>query len=175
MSKIIIKTSIYFTVITITICVVAYVVYNCGKENPEAIDQSLQNSLWIVDGKQDWKTCWTFFTYSFLHADFWHLAPNMMILLPVGVFLEYGHSSYRPAIVYFMGCILGGMLSGIVAPGVFLLGSSGGVYRALKKWCRTYSNYLPRLRQRGHFSTFSGKIEILIFLKYRYFPENVPR
>ena len=32
----------------------------------------------------------------------------------------------------FMGCILGGMLSGIIAPGVFLLGASGGVYRPLK-------------------------------------------
>ena len=75
---------------------------------------------------------WRFFTYSFLHADAMHLISNMIIFLLVTPMLELGHDSIRLAVVYVVGCILGGMLSGIVAPGVYLVGASGGCYSAFK-------------------------------------------
>ena len=61
-----------------------------------------------------------------------HLISNMIIFLLVTPMLELGHDSIRPAVVYVVGCILGGLLSGIVAPGVYLVGASGGCYSAFK-------------------------------------------
>merc|ERR1711879_167610 len=52
----------------------------------------------------------------------------MIIFLLVTPMLELGHDSVRPAAVYVIGVIMGSLLSGIVAPGVYLVGASGGCY-----------------------------------------------
>jgi len=52
----------------------------------------------------------------------------MIVFLLVTPLLELGHDSLRPFIIYFFGCILGAILSGIVAPNVYLVGASGGCY-----------------------------------------------
>ena len=57
-----------------------------------------------------------------------HLVSNMIIFLLVTPILEAAQDSLRPAAVYIIGCVLGSMLSGIVAPGVYLVGASGGCY-----------------------------------------------
>lgn len=114
----------YFTVIIATLCIIAYFVYNYNEPG----QQKLLQSIWILDGQQNWAEPWRFFTYSFLHADAMHLISNMIIFLLVTPMLELGHDSIMPAVIYVVGCTLGGMLSGIVAPGVYLVGASGGCY-----------------------------------------------
>jgi len=114
----------YFTVIIAVLCTIAYFVYNFNQPGQTA----LLKSIWILDGTQNWAQPWRFFTYSFLHADAMHLISNMIIFLLVTPMLELGHDSIRPAVVYVVGCVLGGLLSGIVAPGVYLVGASGGCY-----------------------------------------------
>ena len=113
----------------VVLCTIAYFVYNFNQPGQAA----LLKSIWILDGTQNWAQPWRFFTYSFLHADAMHLISNMIIFLLVTPMLELGHDSIRPAVVYVVGCVLGGLLSGIVAPGVYLVGASGGCYSAFKK------------------------------------------
>lgn len=115
----------YFTVITAVLCIVAFFIYNVPADKAQ---QSLIESQWIYTGQQTWNQPWRFLTYSFLHADAMHLTSNMIIFLLVAPMLELGHDSIRPAVIYIVGCILGALLSGIVAPGVYLVGASGGCY-----------------------------------------------
>lgn len=114
----------YFTVIIAILCFVAFYVYNISPENSQ---QALIQSTWIYNGQQSLEV-WRYFTYSFLHADTMHLVSNMIIFFLVTPMLELGHDSIRPAAVYIIGVVLGAILSGIVAPGVYLVGASGGCY-----------------------------------------------
>jgi membrane associated rhomboid family serine protease len=81
---------------------------------------------------------WTLFTYMFLHADFWHLLFNMLILFFSGrLFLEYV-GDRRLLTVFLYGGIAGGMLFFIIynispafTTGIPLVGASAGVVAVL--------------------------------------------
>jgi membrane associated rhomboid family serine protease len=81
---------------------------------------------------------WTLFTYMFLHADFWHLLFNMLILFFSGrMFLEY-IGDRRLLTVFLYGGIAGGMLFFIIynispafTTGIPLVGASAGVVAVL--------------------------------------------
>lgn len=82
---------------------------------------------------------WTFFTYSFFHAGFFHLFWNMLILYYMGQFLL---NLFRPSMfynVYFLGVLAGGLLF-LVSYRLFpvfssqtppLIGASAGVMAVL--------------------------------------------
>ncbi len=92
---------------------------------------------------------WTIITYMFLHADFWHLLWNMLILYFSGqIFLEY-IGDRRLLTVFLYGGIAGGMtfftiynLSPAFTTGIPLVGASAGVVAVLIA-CATYVPKLP--------------------------------
>lgn len=116
----------YFTALILIICWVCFYIYNLSDDSISALINSWM--IYFPDNVNKNYEFWRLFTYSFLHADLTHIASNCFILLIVGSMLELGHDSFRPAIIYCVGCIFGSLLSGIVAPGVYLVGASGGCY-----------------------------------------------
>lgn len=71
----------------------------------------------------------TFFTYAFLHGDFWHLAGNMLFLWVFGDNVEdaLGHIRY---LIFYLACAAAGaLLHGALAPAsqAPLIGASGAI------------------------------------------------
>lgn len=97
---------------------------------------------------------WTIFTYMFLHADFWHLFTNMIVLFFTGrIFLEF-LGDRRLLTVFLYGGIAGGMLfiilyniSPAFTAGAPLVGASAGVAAVLV----AAATYMPRLPVRLFF------------------------
>lgn len=97
---------------------------------------------------------WTIVTYMFLHADFWHLLFNMLILFFSGrMFLEYV-GDRRLLTVFLYGGIAGGMLffllfniSPAFTTGLPLVGASAGVVAVLV----AVATYVPNLPVRLFF------------------------
>lgn len=83
------------------------------------------------------KRPWTIASYMFLHANFWHLAFNMLFLYFIGRIFEDFQSNARFYSIYFGGGLAGGVLyliayntfpvfTSIPEP-VYMLGASGAV------------------------------------------------
>jgi len=97
---------------------------------------------------------WTLLSYMFLHADFWHLLWNMLILFFSGrIFLEY-LGERRLLTVFLYGGIAGGMLFFVmynVSPAftaaVPMVGASAGVVAVLV----ATATYLPNMPVRLFF------------------------
>ena len=97
---------------------------------------------------------WTIITYMFLHAGFWHLLMNMIILFFSGkIFLEYV-GDRRLLTVFLYGGIAGGMvfftlynISPAYATGVPLVGASAGVVAILV----AAATYVPNMPVRLFF------------------------
>lgn len=53
---------------------------------------------------------WTIITYAFLHADFWHIFWNMLILYWFSNYILNLFNGKRLLTVYFLGAIFGGLL-----------------------------------------------------------------
>jgi membrane associated rhomboid family serine protease len=70
---------------------------------------------------------WSPFTYMFLHADFWHLFMNMLMLFFFGPPIEskWGSSEF---IRYYLVCGLGGVLLSFVFLPDAIIGASAAVY-----------------------------------------------
>lgn len=94
---------------------------------------------------------WTIFTYMFMHAGFWHLFWNMLILFFSGrIFMEY-LGEKRLLTVFIYGGLAGGMLFFIlynISPafttGVPLVGASAGVVAVLV----AAATYVPQMEVR---------------------------
>jgi membrane associated rhomboid family serine protease len=71
----------------------------------------------------------TFLTYSFLHIDFWHLAPNMLFLWVFGDNVEDALGHFRFLVFYLLCAAAGAALHGFVAPMADgpLIGASGAI------------------------------------------------
>lgn len=71
----------------------------------------------------------TYVTYSFLHADFWHLAGNMLFLWVFGDNVEDALGHFRFLVFYLASAAAGAWLHGFVQSGsdVPLIGASGAV------------------------------------------------
>jgi membrane associated rhomboid family serine protease len=97
---------------------------------------------------------WTIITYMFLHAGFWHILWNMLILFFSGkIFLEYV-GDRRLLTVFLYGGIAGGMLFFILynispafSTGVPLVGASAGVVAVLV----AAATYVPNMPVRLFF------------------------
>ncbi|NNG15651.1 MAG: rhomboid family intramembrane serine protease [Gemmatimonadales bacterium] len=71
---------------------------------------------------------WTPITYMFLHADFMHLAFNMLGLYFFGPQLELRLGGRKFLWLYFLAGITGAALSFIFTPSATIIGASGGVF-----------------------------------------------
>lgn len=68
-------------------------------------------------------------TSMFLHANFMHIAFNMLALWQVGMALENRLGKYKFAVIYFLSGISGGLLSVYMnEPMAFSVGASGAVF-----------------------------------------------
>jgi membrane associated rhomboid family serine protease len=71
---------------------------------------------------------WTPITYMFLHADFMHLAFNMLGLYFFGPRLEMRLGGRKFLWLYFLSGITGAVLSFVFTPSAAIIGASGGVF-----------------------------------------------
>ena len=79
---------------------------------------------------------WQFFTYMFVHVEFFHLFFNMYALFMFGTMLERAIGTKEFLLFYFLTGVLGGLASYLiyVATGMMnlaILGASGAVYAML--------------------------------------------
>ncbi|KAH8302051.1 hypothetical protein KR044_002262 [Drosophila immigrans] len=74
---------------------------------------------------------WRFFSYMFLHANWFHLGFNIIIQLFFGIPLEVMHGTARIGVIYLAGVFAGSLGTSVVDSEVFLVGASGGVYALL--------------------------------------------
>ncbi|XP_068148609.1 protein rhomboid [Drosophila tropicalis] len=74
---------------------------------------------------------WRFFSYMFLHANWFHLGFNIIIQLFFGIPLEVMHGTARIGVIYMAGVFAGSLGTSVVDSEVFLVGASGGVYALL--------------------------------------------
>ncbi|MFC1693173.1 rhomboid family intramembrane serine protease [Candidatus Latescibacterota bacterium] len=80
---------------------------------------------------------WQFFTYMFLHANFWHIGFNMFALWMFGTELEYNWGS-RDFLKYYLTCGVGGgvlvwltSFVGLSYPLAITIGASGAIFGLL--------------------------------------------
>ena len=81
-------------------------------------------------------SCYTFFTYMFVHGSIYHLFSNMLGLLIFGTILERRIGSKEYLLFYFLTGTLSGVLSFLFyyltgSYFVFLLGASGALYAVM--------------------------------------------
>lgn len=74
---------------------------------------------------------WRFLTYMVLHANWFHLAFNVIVQLLYGLPLEMVHGSARIATIYLAGVLAGSLGTSVIDSEVYLVGASGGVYALL--------------------------------------------
>ena len=76
---------------------------------------------------------WTPITYMFVHADFWHIFFNMLVVFFFGPRLESRLGSARFVRLYFLSGLMGAALSLVfaVGPPVRIIGASGAAYGVL--------------------------------------------
>lgn len=66
-----------------------------------------------------------------LHANWFHLAFNVIVQLLYGLPLEMVHGSARIATIYLAGVLAGSLGTSVIDSEVYLVGASGGVYALL--------------------------------------------
>ncbi len=85
---------------------------------------------------------WTPITYMFLHADFMHLAFNMLGLYFFGPRLELRLGGRKFLWLYFLSGITGAALSFVFTPSAAIIGASGGVFGVFLG----FAMFWPRVR-----------------------------
>lgn len=92
-------------------------------------------------GNTTWQI-WRYVTYSFLHADFWHILCNMVLFYTLCQFLLTYELNLKCLLgLYFLGIIVGGMAWKILhlqQPYHILLGASAGTMVLLTYFCLLY-------------------------------------
>ena len=84
---------------------------------------------------------WTPFTYMFVHADFWHLFFNMLVLFFFGPRVEARLGSGRFLVLYLVSGLTGALFS-FLTPTALIVGASGAVFGVELAFAR----YWPRDR-----------------------------
>ncbi len=80
---------------------------------------------------------WGAFTYMFLHADFWHLFMNMLVLFFFGPPLESKWGS-QEFIRYYLACGLGGVALSFFFVSSSIIGASAAVYGIMLAFAMTW-------------------------------------
>ncbi|MDD5458498.1 MAG: rhomboid family intramembrane serine protease [Phycisphaerae bacterium] len=90
---------------------------------------------------------WRIITYQFLHADFWHLFGNMLMLFFLGPLLERTWGSKRFLVFYLFAGSVGGIAYSLFAlMGVLGVGSMVGASGALLGILTACAIYFPHVR-----------------------------
>ena len=63
--------------------------------------------MFVVNPGRTWTEPWRFLTYGFVHIGVQHLLLNVFSQILFGSILELSHPSWRVAVVYFSGIVLG--------------------------------------------------------------------
>jgi membrane associated rhomboid family serine protease len=91
-------------------------------------------SMWLGASVGGYWQVWRYVTFQFLHADFWHIALNMLGLYMLGSPLETTWGARR-FLVFYLGCGVAAGLAYVVIAALFegspwrpLIGASGGVF-----------------------------------------------
>ncbi len=78
------------------------------------------------------KEVWRFVSYMFLHGSYEHITFNCLMQLLVGIPIEMSQlgwlGSFRVALLYLSGVLLGSLGASVAEPNKYMLGSSAGVY-----------------------------------------------
>lgn len=102
-------------------------------QNPIVSKRGTQTGIrWDIN----WLCAMQFFTYMFLHADFWHLFMNMLVLWFFGPPMEQRWGTVAFLKFYLTTGFLAGALHGVLAPiiiglNVQMIGASGAVLAVL--------------------------------------------
>ncbi len=90
---------------------------------------------WLMEHFANWGPAafeqgevWRLFTYSLLHADLSHILMNICFLAYMGYHLERALGHRNTATIYLGSVFCGGLLSLLMSPKQYSLGSSGGVW-----------------------------------------------
>ncbi|MCR4676895.1 MAG: rhomboid family intramembrane serine protease [Sphaerochaetaceae bacterium] len=89
--------------------------------------------LSLVPAWMDKFYIWQYFTYMFVHQDFFHILFNMYVLFMFGTMLERSLGSYEFICFYVVCGVLGGLVGGVVyrltgMANIVVYGASGAVY-----------------------------------------------
>ncbi len=110
---------------TALICGVALRIWAWTDGTPAAIPLTDLGTRWtpaILEQGEGWRLL----TYGFLHANFGHVANNVLMLAYTGAALESIVGGWSVLALFLVSCLGGGLLSGWLAPEVHALGASGG-------------------------------------------------
>lgn len=81
---------------------------------------------------------WQLITYQFLHADFWHLFFNMLMLWMFGLELENMWGS-KKFLIYYLMCGIGGALLQLLSPpNAPTIGASGAVFGVMVAFAMSF-------------------------------------
>ncbi|XP_065345396.1 rhomboid-related protein 2-like [Cloeon dipterum] len=94
------------------------------------------------------KEVWRFLSYMLLHQGAAHAALNIVIQLVLAVPLEWEQKWSRTALVYFGGGLAGSLSTSVLAPDLFLVGASAGVYALLTSQMANIILSFPTLKYR---------------------------
>jgi rhomboid protease GluP len=83
--------------------------------------------LCVLDGRLWDGELWRLFTHTFVHFDFAHLFGNMLLLVPLMLWVRSITRSQWWLATYFTAAAAGGFLQIVTSPDALLLGASGGV------------------------------------------------
>nr|XP_014290353.1 rhomboid-related protein 1 [Halyomorpha halys]XP_014290354.1 rhomboid-related protein 1 [Halyomorpha halys] len=83
---------------TISCCIIQVICYCLENEH-------LLDLMCFAPGERD--QLWRAVTYAFLHSNLYHLIPNLLFLLLVGILTEHDQGSLRAFIVYATGIVSG--------------------------------------------------------------------
>lgn len=119
----------YFSFVYLILFIVCYCQYNTSDIKSQVM-KNLTSSPFIYKPElvTDWKEFYRYYTYSFMHANFNHILSNSLVFVLIGPILELGHDTFRPWLIYTVGCIMGSLFAGLVSPNNYLVGASGGCY-----------------------------------------------
>lgn len=77
---------------------------------------------------------WNLIICSYLHINFVHIIGNLLLYIPVSIYLELKYHSYRISIIYWSGCIASSLFYTVVTLPVkynVMVGASGAIYSLL--------------------------------------------
>lgn len=82
---------------------------------------------------------WTLLSYSFLHADFFHVLINLLVIFFMGKALEERYGSRQLLVIYFVSVLFGGLVWLTASGGGlnYLVGASAGAFGLLAFFCLT--------------------------------------
>ncbi|XP_059489568.1 rhomboid-related protein 2 isoform X2 [Neocloeon triangulifer] len=102
----------------------------------------------LVFDPQRRQEVWRFLSYVLLHQGAAHAALNIVIQLVLAVPLEREQKWLRTAFVYFGGGLAGSLSTSVLAPELFLVGASAGVYALLTSQLANIILNFPTLKYR---------------------------